>query len=123
MVGNLCKDLDQMKVTVETEIKLFASNKKGIIDIARNDISFVHIESFESSVEIGSRDNLLELIDLFKEEDSVTLGFVVGLDDPGGIWVFLELIQEDGVLIFIDGEILGKVKVMGKKSMCAFPQI
>lgn len=107
-----------MQLTVETEIELFASDQKGIIDVAGDDIGFVHVKSLESCIEVGARDDLFKLVYLFEEEDAIALRFVVGLDDPSRVWIFLKLIQENSIFICLRGWVLGKVKVIGKKSMC-----
>jgi hypothetical protein len=57
------------------------------------------------------------LIYFFEEEDAISLRFVVGFNYPCGIWIFLKFIEKDGVLIYMESAILGKVKVVGKNSM------
>lgn len=108
--------------TVEAEVELFTADEERVVDIPRNDISFVHVEPLKGSIEISPRHDLLELVDLLQQKDAISLRLVIRLDNPGGIGVLLELIEEDGVLICMSRVLLGKVKVSGKKSICAPPQ-
>lgn len=111
-----------LRSTVEAEVELFATNEERVVDIPRNDIGFVHVESLEGSVEIGPRHDLLELVDLLQQKDAISLRLVIRLDNPRRIGILLELIKEDSVLICMSLDLLGKVKVSGKKSICAPPQ-
>jgi hypothetical protein len=122
LAGSSCKDLSSVTLTVEAQVELFAADEKRVIDVSRNDVGFIHVEPFEGGVEVGAGNDLLELVDFLEQENAVALRLVVGLDYPGGVGVLLKLVQEDGVLVWIGGKLLGKVKVMGKKSMCAPPQ-
>jgi hypothetical protein len=57
------------------------------------------LKVFEGGVEVGTGDDFFELVDFFKQENALALGFIVGFDDPGGIGIFLELFKKYGVLI------------------------
>lgn len=85
--------------TVETQIEFFAANQEGIIDVARNHIGFVHVETLKCSIQVSARHNLLQLVDFFQQENAIALRFVVGFDDPGRIRVLLKLVQENGVFV------------------------
>lgn len=103
--------------TIHSEIEFFAADEHGVIDVTGNDPDVVGLKVFEGGVEVGTGDDFFELVDFFKQENALTLGFIVGFDDPGGIGIFLEFFKKYGVLIWVRREVLGKMKVCGKNSM------
>lgn len=114
--------LNESAGTIETQVELLSPDEKRVVNVAGYHVGFVHVEALEGGVEVGARHDLLELVDLLEQEDAVALRFVVGLDDPCRVGILLELVEEDSVLICMQVALLGKVKVRGKKSICAPPQ-
>ena len=85
---------------VEPEVEFLATDEHGIIDILGDHIGVIDVKIFKSSIKISSRDYFLKLVYFFKQEDALSLRFVVEFDDPSCIRVFLKFLGENRVLVW-----------------------
>lgn len=53
---------------VDTEVELLSSYQQRILNVLADNVDLVHVEVLEGRVEVGSREDLFELVDFLEKE-------------------------------------------------------